>query len=149
MICFLSNVSGCARIAPFPSSLITKSWHLGWARIATFSSTLAARNWNIAILALCKYFFYTQLVFAFHLQTDFYSFHDSTYAFCFFLLRKDFDTFHIHIDAYFFFRKILIPFVNLFLKILLVFFMICSWHFYIEGKKYLKNYLVMFCILKL
>ena len=62
--------------------------------------------------------FLCSVIFCFLSLRRFYDVHDNIDAF--FLLQKDFDTFHEHINTFlflFFFRKILIPFTGFFLKV--------------------------------
>ena len=44
---FLSNLSGCPRIAAFPSTFAAKKLNLVCPRIASFLNTLTNENWSL------------------------------------------------------------------------------------------------------
>ena len=73
---FLSNVSGCRRIAVFSTALIAKNWNLDRPRVAAFLFTLIAKNlkpyWVTLqlLFAIHNIFFYTQQVFKFQFLRD-------------------------------------------------------------------------------
>ena len=73
---------------------------------------------------LCNNHFYLLLPLVFHL----------------FLLQKDFNIFQVHIFAFFFLAKILIPFISFFSKLSFVFLIASGQHFYICEKNYLIDY---------
>ena len=70
-----------------------------------------------------------------YLQEGFYGVCDNIYTFYLFLLQKDFDTFHKHIEhfCFFFLQKNVIPFANLFLKFFFV-LIISSRHIFMYEK---------------
>ena len=86
------------------------------------SSAVNKRASQSLFFAFQNNFFYTLLAFVFHLEEDFYIAHNHVFTFCFFLLLKDFGTFHKH-----FFEVFLCPFDNIQLTL------------FIQRKKLIKN----------